>query len=169
MDDFEYLKQKIDKQYFSSLENSLDYEKSFSRYLVIGSGAAIIFILSSYRAGGNELLSSGKFDFALWVFTFSILLSALNVYISMVLGGRYASSFLFIQKMISEHQVLHADPETTLERRKELTLEFQRNWKLLAEMPRPFQRALSMFRILAALLFAVGLIFSIFLVTNYYG
>jgi hypothetical protein len=167
---FDEIKGRISEQYNSSLQNSLEYEKAFGRYLVVGSGAAIIFILSSYLSGErNDLILSGKFDVPLWLFTLSVLLGALNVYISMTLGGRYASSFLLLQSMISEYEMKFTKDELSQDEIDSILLEFGGKWKAISKFPIPFQRALSYLRILTALSFSTGLILSIFYVTSYYG
>lgn len=167
---FDELKRKINEQYKSSLQNSLEYEKAFGRYLIVGSGAAIIFILSSYLSSEkNALLESGKFDVPLWLFTASILLGALNVYISMTLGSRYASSFLYLQSLISDCEMKMTAEDFTEKQLKNMLNDFGVRWRAISRLPKPFQRLLSLIRIFTALTFSFGLILSIFYVTNYYG
>jgi len=134
-------------------DNYAHYERAFSRYLLIGGGAAIGLILNLLKSTPSKYNGCISFDTAVWMFTFNILISGYCIYLNSQYSVLNMNNFSRLVGYTSDN------PDAKLNSLADLHDEEQTRVKR-------YLRVISWLQHLAALLFAIGLLMSIYLATK---
>ena len=143
-------------------DNYVHYNRAFSRYLLIGGGASIGLILNFLNTKASPHEGFISFDTSVWLFTFNILIAGLCIFLnsqfsalnvnnfSRLIGynaGRKvgSTSSVDLSKLNDELSVLSDEQENKV----------KKFWKVIVWLQG-----------LAAVLFSVGLLLSVFLATK---
>jgi len=135
-----------------------EYDKTFGRYIIVGSGAGIGLILSFLKDKTSTFDGFLSFDTAVWLFTFAILLSGLCTFLIARLSHNYAQSFASMSGYLMS-QTKNESLENLFENDvfKELASTKTLNWLHVVILG---------VQLFSGVLFSTGLVMAIFIATR---
>ena len=149
----------------SAFNISREYEKSFVKYLIVGNGAAIGFIINLYNgmALGEQAVIDLKIP--LWIFTLSIVLSASQFYFATKLANKYFSSFSSLANFLVSYELKKANQDVVPIDYEQVMSEFKDLNETAQSEPKTLKKVCEVILFLSVVTFCCGLLLSIYLVS----
>ena len=157
------LELKIENASRKNSDNAYELEKTLFKYVIFGSGASIIFILTIYKDGLESKTFNDFLDLQLVLFTSSLILAIIGMFLSirirLVIGELLSETFrieLDKEEVSTVNEDNLVECASIADRSKENLKGLKKYWKLLG-------------RVTTSFMFSSGLIFLIAFVLAIYS
>lgn len=160
------LDEYIEQHNKENSEQNSEIEKSLYRYIIIGSSASIIFILTFYKDAIREEYFSDFLDFELVLFTISLFLGIIGLFLNMLFGERMSKHLTESLRIALEKQSLGKITEANAAEARDILIKSKSNISSLNSQMKLNGIIRNIFLICGGLIFSIAIISSIYSVVK---